>query len=137
MWSTVPVYGTCNKVVAEKKQQNYRAGHRHIEKEGLRVESLVKLHNLDGLVEDGIDEEVAGGVPVLEVDGETDGTAGECVGRDEGVGDGGLLLGLHHLGVGDGGEVLDVIVEVHRIPEEIFKINQSQMNKKGPLKLKH
>ena len=56
--------------------------------------------------------------PVGQVDGEADGAAGKGVGRDEGVGDGGLLLGLHGLLVGDGGEVLDVEGEVHGVPEE-------------------
>ena len=53
----------------------------------------------------------------MEVDGEADRAPGERVGGDEGVGHGGLLLGLDGLHVVDGGEVLQVEGEVHGVPE--------------------
>ena len=52
-------------VESKKKHENGGSGHGHVHEEGLGVESFVKLHNLHGLVEDGIDEHVAGSVPVL------------------------------------------------------------------------
>ena len=67
---------------------------------------------MHGLVEHRIDEEVAGGVPVVEVDGEPDGTPGKSVGRNEGVSNCGLLPGFHCLAEGGCCEVLDVEGEV-------------------------
>jgi hypothetical protein len=46
---------------------------------------------LDGLIEDGIEEEVSLEISVGQVDGQTDGAAREGVGGDERVGNGGFL----------------------------------------------
>ena len=83
----------------EKKHEEDGSHDGDVHEEGLHVEALVKLDDLDSLVEDGVHEEVSSGVPVYvgEVDGQTDGTTGESVSGNEGVGYGGLLLGLHGL----------------------------------------
>ena len=108
---------TGEKIEDKKKTQDGESEDADIHKEGLGVETLIKLDNLDSLIEDGVDEEVAGGVSVVKVDGQTDGAAGEGVSGDEGVGHGGLLLGLDTLDVVDGGEVLEVEGEVHGVSE--------------------
>ena len=101
----------------KKKTQGSRSEDGKIHEEGLRVKSLVELDNLDGLIEHGVDEEVAGGVPVVEVYGEADGTTSEGVSRDERVSNGGLLLGLDGLNIVQGREVLEVEGEVHGVSE--------------------
>ena len=108
---------TGEKIEDKKKQEDSSTEDADVHEEGLGVEALIKLHDLDGLVEDRINEEVAGGVAVVEVDGQTDGTSGECVSWDEGVGHCGLLLALDILHVVDGGEVLEVEGEVHGVAE--------------------
>ena len=42
-----------------RKQEENEAAHGHIHEEGLCVESLVKLDNMHGLVEHGVDKHVA------------------------------------------------------------------------------
>ena len=111
---------TGEKIEDKKKQEDGGTEDADVHEEGLGVEALIKLHDLDGLVEDRINEEVAGSVAVVEVDGQTDGTSGECVSWDEGVGNCCLLLGLDGLDVVDGGEVLEVEGEVHGVPEGGF-----------------
>lgn len=101
----------------KKKTQGSRSEDGKIHEEGLRVKSLVKLDNLDGLIEHGVDEEVAGGVSVVEIYGEADGTTSEGVSRDERVSNGGLLLGLDGLNIVQGREVLQVEGEVHWVSE--------------------
>ena len=127
---------------AQKKHEQTSGDHEDPHEEHLRVEALVELDDLHGLVEDGVEVEVALGVPVRgqvdvllilsytfeldscsrskrvrksnltfkrldstlpvgQVDAETDGAAGEGVGRHERVRHGGLLLRLHCLLVGD------------------------------------
>jgi hypothetical protein len=56
----------------------------------------IRSWHLDGFVEDRVKEEVALDVPVGQVDGQADRAAGEGVGGNEGVGDGGFLLGSNH-----------------------------------------
>ena len=89
-------------VEAKKKTQNSQTEDTDIHEECLCIESFVELDNLDGLVEHGVDEEVTGGVPVVEVDSETNGATSECVSGDEGVGNCGLLLRLHGLDIVEG-----------------------------------
>ena len=101
----------------KKKQEDSQAKHADVHEEGLGVEALVKLHNLDGFIEDGVDEEVAGRVSVVKVDGQTNGSSSEGVSSNEGVSHCGLLFGLHVLHVVDGREVLQVEGEVHGVPE--------------------
>ena len=91
---------------AQKKHQEGAGDDEDPHEEDLGVEALVELDDLDGLVEDGVEVEVALGVPVGQVDAEADGAAGEGVGRHERVGHRRLLLRLHGLLVADGGEVL-------------------------------
>ena len=101
----------------KKKTENSETKDADIHEEGLSVESLIKLDNLNCFIEDWVNEEVASGVSVVEVDCETDGSTSEGISRDEGVGDCGLLLGLDLLDIVDGGEVLEVEAEVHGVSE--------------------
>ena len=91
---------------AQKKHEEHSGYEEDPHEEDLGVEALVELDDLHGLVEDGVEVEVALCVPVGQVDAEPDGAAGEGVGRHERVRHRRLLLGLHRLLVGDGGEVL-------------------------------
>ena len=52
----------------EKKQKNNNTTQGHIHEEGLGVESLVKLDNLHGLVEHGVNEGVAERISVKLID---------------------------------------------------------------------
>ena len=47
--------------------------------------------NLDGLIEDGVEEEVAFKIAVGKVDGQTDGASGKGISGNERVGNCGLL----------------------------------------------
>ena len=50
-------------VEKKKKQEDTGSADGHVHEEGLCVEALVELHDLDSLVEDGVDEHVAHGIP--------------------------------------------------------------------------
>ena len=108
---------TGEKVEDKKKTQDGQSKDADIHEESLGVKTLIKLDNLDGLIEDRVNEEVASSISVVKVDGQSNGSASEGISGDEGVGHGGLLLGLDTLGVVDGGEVLEVEGEVHGISE--------------------
>merc|ERR1711915_448333 len=70
-------------VEAKKKTQNSQSENANVHEESLGIETLVELDNLDGLIEHGVDEEVACGVPVVEVDSESDGATSEGVSWDK------------------------------------------------------
>ena len=52
---------------AQKKHEEGSGDHEHPHEEHLRVEALVELDDLHGLVEDGVEVEVALGVPAVDV----------------------------------------------------------------------
>lgn len=118
---------TCEIVVAEKKQKNNSSPQGDIHEKGLSIKSFIKLNNLNSLIEHGINEHVSEAVSVLQVDHKTDGATGKCVGRNEGVSDSCLLLRFDDLVVGNGGEVLDVVGEVHGVSEGCFDVVQDHL----------
>ena len=101
----------------KKKTQGSKTEDGKIDEEGLCVKALVELDNLDSLVEHRVNEEVAGSISVVEINGETNGTTSEGVSGNEGVSHGGLLLGLDRLDIVQGREVLEVEGEVHGVSE--------------------
>ena len=59
--------------VGQKKQQDCHGHHRHVHEEHLGVKAItLELDDLDGLIEHGVKEEVALGVPIGQVDGQAD-----------------------------------------------------------------
>lgn len=104
-------------LLADEQQKHSNTGQENVQEERFTIQTLIDLDDVDGLVENGFGELEARHVAVIQSDVQTERTTGKRFRRNERVGNGCLLAGWHFPIVWNGGEVLDVIVEVHRVAE--------------------
>lgn len=116
----LPLAVGAEELLPDDQQEHSDRREEHVEEESFAVESFVEFGDENGFVEDGFGERGAVGVAVVDGDVQAEGTSGEGFRREERVENGRLRVGSHLAVVGDGGEILDEVVEVHRVAERSF-----------------